>query len=815
MKISLKWLNEFVDVQDYLKKPEALAELLTRAGLEVEEISNKGKDLSHVVSALILEKGKHPNADKLSLCQVTTGEGVVHQIVCGAQNHKQGDRVVLALPGAVLPGNFKIAQAQVRGVDSGGMLCSLKELGLAKESEGIVILSEDAPLGKPIAEVLGLDDVTFELKVTPNRADCLSHYGLAREVSCLLGRELKSFQAKPELSSGLTSDEIQVDLRAIDLCPRYTGRYISKIKVGPSPVWLKSRLESVGLNSINNIVDITNYVMMELGQPLHAFDAHQIRGKKLIIDRPKAGEKFITLDGTELNLKGDELMIQDTERSLCIGGVIGGKNSGVTEETQSIFLEAAYFSPSSARKSSRSHGLNTDSGYRFSRGVDPNNTLIALDRATELILKVAGGEARSGALNIYPAPVTKKPIQLALQTISDRLGYTAEEKIFLDFMTRLGCQTQPLQTGSFDILPPTFRFDLEIEMDLVEEYARLNGYEHIPESIPPLATAPSLHDPTYTASRKVAQTLRGLGYQEALNFAFTGQVSEKKFIQSFEKLKVMGLSVNERPVRMMNPLNEMLDVMRSTLSQSLTSNLLSNYAHGNLRGRIFEIGKTFEWLGEESYKEHWRWGLLAWGESEDLWSKKDSKSVLFELKDAVESVLRLMGFRSYQWQTPESKSDVPDFIHPGQAVVLVLEGKKLGFLGALHPQFLEENKIRENTVALAELIFEPLLAGLQRTQKFDSVPRFPAIDRDLALVMAKDIKAGMIQTEIKKQGGALLQDVKVFDVYEGEKLPAGQKSVAYRLKYQDKNATLQDAMVQESVNKILSHLQQKFSITVR
>ncbi|MCE3010898.1 MAG: phenylalanine--tRNA ligase subunit beta, partial [Proteobacteria bacterium] len=377
MKISLKWLNEFVDVQDYLKKPEALADLLTRAGLEVEEISNRAKDLDHVVSALILEKGKHPNADKLSLCQVTTGEGVVHQIVCGAQNHKQGDRVVLALPGAVLPGNFKIAQAQVRGVDSGGMLCSLKELGLAKESEGIVILPVDAPLGKPIAEVLGVDDVTFELKVTPNRADCLSHYGLAREVSCLLGRGLKPLIAKPALTAGQTSDQIQVDLRATDLCPRYTGRFISKVKVGPSPAWLKARLESVGLNSINNIVDVTNYVMMELGQPLHAFDVAQIQGKKIIVDRPVAGEKFMTLDGTELKLKGDELMIQDTEKSLCIGGVIGGKNSGVSEGTQTLFLEAAYFSPSSVRKSSRSHGLNTDSGYRFSRGVDPNNTLAA------------------------------------------------------------------------------------------------------------------------------------------------------------------------------------------------------------------------------------------------------------------------------------------------------------------------------------------------------------------------------------------------------------------------------------------------------
>ena len=366
MKISLKWLNDYVDVTEFFQKPEELAEALTRAGLEVEDIVNRAKDFNHVVVGHILEKDKHPNADKLSLCRVSTGD-VVHQIVCGAQNHKAGDRVIVALPGAVLPGNFAIKKSAVRGVDSAGMLCSLKELGLAKESDGIAILPADAPVGKPYAEYGGYDDINFELKVTPNRADCLSHFGLAREVACLFGKELKAPKAEPKLSAQSTKSAIKLEVKAFDLCPRYTGRYLKGVKVGPSPEWLKHRLESVGLNSINNIVDATNYVMMELGQPLHAFDANFIGGKTIIVDRAKAGEAFITLDGSEIKLTGEELTIRDDKHPVCLAGVVGGKNSGVSDGTTEVFLESAYFVPMSARKTSRTHGIDTDSAYRLDR----------------------------------------------------------------------------------------------------------------------------------------------------------------------------------------------------------------------------------------------------------------------------------------------------------------------------------------------------------------------------------------------------------------------------------------------------------------
>lgn len=813
MKISLKWLQDYVDVAEFFQKPEELSEALTRAGLEVEEITNRAKDFNHVVIGHILEKDKHPNADKLSLCRVSTGEGVVHQIVCGAQNHKAGDRVIVALPGAVLPGNFAIKKAAVRGVDSAGMLCSLKELGLAKESEGIAILPTDAPVGKSYAEYGGYDDITFELKVTPNRADCLSHYGLAREVACLFGKELKAPMAEPKVSASSTKNEIALEVKAFDLCPRYTGRFIKGVKVGPSPEWLKKRIESVGLNSINNIVDVTNYVMMELGQPLHAFDAGFIGGKKIIVDRATAGEKFITLDGSEMTLNGEELTIRDTTHPVCLAGVVGGKNSGVSETTTNVFLEAAYFLPMSARKTSRSHGIDTDSAYRFSRGVDPDGALRGLNRATALILEVAGGEAFAEPHDFYPNPVKKNPVSITIQTVTDRLGYQAEEHKFVDFMKRLGCQLE--KSGeTYKVLPPTFRFDLEQDMDLVEEYARLNGYEHIPESLPIFKNMPSHHDKSFMLNRTTSELLRAEGYQQAFNFAFVGSKGEKAFLGSFETLKAAGLTSSEKEIRIMNPLNEEMDVMRSSLSYGLFKNLNTNFHYGNMQGRLFEIGSTFAIKDDGSYGESSRLGLALWGRSQNLWNKSLDYPIVFDLKAAVEVLLKSLNISSYTWVTPQNKSEVPAFLHQGQYAQLLVEGKKVGFIGTLHPVLLDDNKIRV-PAALAELDLDQLYKGQPRPYRIQSVSKFPVVERDFAFVMPKSLKVGDVLKDIRKAAGSLLVNVDVFDLYEGEKMEAGKKSVAIRLWLQDKNATLQENQITEVTNKVLESLKKNFDLSVR
>ena len=812
MKISLKWLQDFVDVSEFMQKPEGLAELLTKAGLEVEEINNKSKDFHHVVTGLILTKEKHPNADKLSLCQVMTGESVVHQIVCGAQNHQANDKVVVALPGAVLPGNFAIKKAVVRGVDSGGMLCSVKELGLASESDGILILPKDAPMGVPFATYYGLDDVTFELKVTPNRADCLSHFGLAREVCCLLDRPLKRAMPTFAVADRSTKSQVQLEVKDAEACPRYCGRFISGVKIQASPDWLKKRLESVGLNSINNVVDITNYVMMELGQPLHAFDAREIRGNKIIVAKAKAGETFTTLDGTEKKLTGEELMVNDGERAVAMAGVVGGKNSGVSDSTTDLFLEAAYFEPSSVRKSARQHGIQTDSAYRFTRGVDPEGTMAALDRATELILQLAGGTAFADPYDLYPNPIQKKSIKTKLSHLSQRLGYPAQEKLFETFMTRLGCGLEK-NVDEYQIKPPTFRFDLEMEMDLVEEYARLNGYDQIPEALPVSSERPTNHDVNYRLNRKTSRVLRGLGFDEALNYAFVSEKGEKEFLKTFANLSHAGLHVSEEPIRLVNPLSEEWSVMRSTLSFGLWKNAVTNFHQGNESGRLFEVGPTFE-KKSGKYEENWRLSMIMWGHEANLWNQNPAGALVLELKETFISLMAAFGVTNYQFFQPSDRGKTPGFLHRGQFALIEKEGMRLGFLGTLHPVLASEAKVRV-PVAILEIELEGLFRGQPRLPKIQAFSRFPKMERDISLLMPKNLHVGEVAQEIQKAGGTTLQAVKVFDHYVGDKLPAGQKSVAYRMTFQDLNGTLQDEVVQNAMKSILEAVSAKWGISPR
>ncbi len=820
MKLSLQWINEFVEVDDYFTQPEVLAEKLTRAGLEVEEIINRRKDYDHVVIGLILEKDKHPNADKLSLCRVTTGEGVVHQIVCGAQNHKSGDRVVVALPGAVLPGNFQIKQSSIRGVESSGMLCSLKELALAEESQGIEILPTDAPVGTAFADYKGLNDIIFELKVTPNRADCLSHFGLAREISCLLGREIKTHEPKFEISAQSTKKEFALEVKSTDLCPRYTGRFISNVAIKPSPDWLKRRLESLGLKSINNVVDATNYVMMEYGQPMHAFDADQIQGRKIIVDVAQPDEKMISLDGSTLNLKTKHLTIRDSSRVVCLAGVVGGQNSGVSENTKNIFLEAAFFLPQVVRQASRDLGVETDSAYRFSRGVDPDSTMRASLRATELITQLAGGVAYGDPYDVYPSPVAKKVVTVKAQNVTERLGYTIDEKLLVDYMKRLGASVKetkaatPEASGEYEVEMPLFRFDLESEIDLVEEYARLAGYDLIPESLPVFAKSPTAHDKNYILNRKTARIFMGEGFYQAFNFAFVGAQEEAQFLGLKTKMNGIGLSLGEDPVRLLNPLNEQINVMRSCLSYGLFQNVLTNFRKGNHFGRLFEIGMSFQKGEEGAFKENLRLGLAAWGQVQNLWTQTQKHPLIFEVKSSVEQWLKQQNISAFSWVTPQDRSLIPNFCHLGQFAELVVEGQKVGYLSTLHPSLRDENKIRESVV-LAEINLDVLYKGQPRPNRFGSLSQYPSVERDFAFVMKKSVRVDEVMKAMKKIAGALLVKTEVFDLYEGEKLMLGQKSVAFRLTFQDQNATLQDKTISDLQQKLVEGLENQLGLSLR
>ncbi len=810
MKISLKWINEFVDIKNYLAKPQELADLLTKAGLEVEEIHSKAKDLENVVVGYITVKDKHPNADKLSLCQVEIAPGQTTQIVCGAQNHNAGDKVIVALPGAVLPGNFAIKKSKIRDVESLGMLCSFKELGIATDtvSDGIVILDPAAPVGKSYAEYAGLDDVTFELKVTPNRADCLSHYGLAREIGCLINQPVKKSEILKTFSSSSTKENISLKIENTDLCPRYCGRFITNVKIGPSPKWLVDRLTAIGQNSINNVVDVTNYVMLEMGQPLHAFDADSLAGKSVIVRTAKAGEKFKTLKDQELQMKGDELLICDAEKAVALAGVIGGLNSGVSDKTKNIFLESAFFQPISARKSSRQHGIETDSAYRFSRGVDPSSTLEIMDRAAFLIQQVAGGEALGGHHDVYPMPVVKSGISITIQTVSDRLGYMADEKLFNQYLNGLQCKVESKGSGKYLVTPPLFRFDLNTDMDLVEEYARLHGYEHIGEKIPVFKSEPTRHDFYYVESQKISAVVRGQGFSQGFNYAFVNEKEESTFFGEVDLLTKSGLHTDVKATFLRNPLSEELNCMRRSLSYGLAQNVLNNVHAGNSVGKLFETGVVFSKTGD-GYKETLRAGLISWGD--DIGLFKSGAAHVYQVKACVEKLLQAYQINTYAWvQTLKA----PAFIHSGQFATLVVEGKNIGFIGSLHPGWLAQKKIRCD-VAVAEIDLHQLLQGQPRPKKFKPLSGYQPVERDFAFVLDTKVAVGDLIKEVKKAVATNLKQIHVFDIYEGEKLAAGKKSVALKVEFQSFESQLGDAEIQNLTTKIIDQAQKALGATLR
>lgn len=790
MKISLNWLNELVDISSYLINPQELSDLLTQAGLEVESIEDQSRMLRSVVVGLILEKEMHPQAQKLSVCKVMTGDGVIHQIVCGASNHKKDDRVVVALPGALLPGNFEIKPTVLRGIESGGMLCSKKELGLESlpEETGIYILDENAKIGQPISEYLKLNDIIFELKVTPNRADCLSHFGLAREVSALTERKLKKSWGSEVSKLEVPNFTFKVNS---EFCSRYTATLIENVSVGESPDWIKKRLKSIGLNSINNVVDIANLVMMELGQPFHAFDADRIKGQSVNVRLAQKGEPFKALDGKDYLLEGHELVIADSEKVLCLAGVLGGVNSGTETQTKNILLEAACFSPAAIRKTSRFHGIQSDSAYRFSRGVDLQMTLVALHRAANLIVEVAGGTKSSWNFDSMPESKTAKTIKIQLQTVSDRLGYKASLDILKNYLERLQFKvievTSDIGKESIVVEAPPFRFDIEHEMDLVEEYARLDGYDKIPET--PLASLkfPKPNDAGFEKVDRLHGLLQRSGATEVLNSLFTNSTDEKKFSGSF-------LERDWIPLK--NPLNENMNTLRQGLSFGLFENILRNYSYGNETGFIYEIGKAAFEVKSGEYREVWKLALASWGESEQV--SKVIKSIL--------------GLNLYL-QLFDSEKLHPS-LHPYQQSQLSLDNSVIGFLGAVHPALLEEKKMR-CCVALAEIDLTPLMTKKIPKSRIQQPSRFQKVQRDLALVFSESEKVGNFVDLVRSTIGPTLIGVEVVDIYKDASLGAHKRSVTLRFEFQDQSATLLDSWVSSKIDEIVRIAKTQFKAEQR
>jgi phenylalanyl-tRNA synthetase beta chain len=693
------------------------------------------------------------------------------------------------------------------------MLASESELGLKKESEGILILPADAPVGRSFAEYFGLDDILIEINVTANRADCLSHLGIARELSCLLNRPLKTAKLEPKVSAALsTKKKIGLEVKDAKLCARYSARLIDGIKVGPSPAWLKARLESVGMNSINNVVDVTNFIMLDLGQPLHAFDVASLKGDKIIVDRAPHGEKFKTLDGTELKLAGDELTIRDSERAVCIAGVVGGQNSGVNDQTQTLLIESAHFAMDSVRRTSRRHGLQTDSAYRFSRGTDPSGVLRALDRACALIQQVAGGEVAADHWDLYPNPQQKNSISISAEYVEQRLGYPIEQAALAEWLKRVGCQVSENAGGGLKVVPPEYRMDLEQDVDLVEEFGRLNGYSHIPDALPVMSYAPLGGDKAFTFEQRVAEVARGAGFSQCVNFGFTGSKYQSAVLGPVEAYRASGLDMDPQPIALQNPLNEELDVMRVSLLPGLLKNVLHNFRHGNSHGRLFETGFVFR-KGPEGYLQDLRLSFACWGFEQGLWQKNgDAKLAFFDMKARVQSIFQHLLIA--QTQVNPWTVNPPALLHPSQTATIFIEGRNVGFIGAVHPRWSMSEKVSV-PVVVGEIDLKALSRGQPRTVKFKSVSKFPSVERDLAFVLPKNMLASEVSNEIKKVSGALLQSIDIFDVFEGGNLPDGHVSVAYKMIFQDLEGTLTEDKLTGLQSQIVSSIEKKLNVKVR
>ena len=792
MQVSLKWLKDYVDMD---VPPGNLAERLTMSGLEVDSLRRIEPVFRGVRVARIVSLRPHPQADQLSLCEVDTGDAI-YPVVCGATNICVGDIVPLAQVGATLPGGDVIRSARIRGEVSEGMLCSEEELGIGGDAAGIMILPSDLPLGKELADALDLYDTVLDIGVTPNRSDCLSIVGVAREVAAVTGKELRyppSVVAEnDEEIQGITS----VSIEDPDLCPRYTARVIKNVRIGPSPFWMRRRLEAVGLRSINNIVDVTNFVMMELGQPLHAFDFRFLEEGRIVVRRSRAGETFVSLDEKERVLRADTLMICDGVKPVAIGGGMGGLNSEIQKDTEMILLESAYFNPSSIRRTSRGLAMGTDAAFRFERGIDPEGVIRALDRAAGLIAELSGGTVCRGVIDQYPRIIaTAKDIPLRLKRIRDILGVAVEEADVVRILRNLKMTVEPAGEGTFRVTPPTCRVDIAREIDLIEEIARVHGYDRVPATLPAVSVIAGVANGKSTVEAQVREIMTGAGYQEVINYSFVSP-------DAVDQLGLPETDERRLHVRIRNPLTEEQAVMRTTLVQSLLSNVRRNADVGCFDLKIFETGRTFIRQGEgKQPREHNRAAFLITGRRyEDRWHFQGLQADFYDLKGCVENILDTLRIA-----VPSFREGVQEpFLHSGKSCGVFGGEAQIGFLGEVHPDVLARMDLT-GTVIVCELDMDLLAENFSAKAAFRNIPRFPSSSRDVAFLVRREVAAAEMLRSATDSLEELLEKVQIFDVYESENIPAGMKSLGLRFSYRGADRTLTD----DEVNEVHARIVQK------
>jgi phenylalanyl-tRNA synthetase beta chain len=793
MRVSLKWLRDYVDVD---LSPEALAERLTMAGLEVDGLEETEPAFSGVRVARILSRKPHPNADTLSLCEITTGE-TIYPVVCGAQNINVGDVVPLAEVGAILPGGLVIRSAKIRGEASEGMLCSEQELGVGGDTTGIMILPPDLPLGKDLAEALDLTDTVLDIGVTPNRSDCLSIVGVAREISAITGKPLRyptvDVREGDEDIRGITS----VSILDPDLCPRYTARVIKNVRIGPSPFWVRQRLQAVGLRPINNIVDVTNFVMMELGQPLHAFDYRFLEEGRIVVRKSREGERFVSLDGKESRLRADTLMICDGVKPVAIGGVMGGLNSEVKEDTGTILLESAYFHPASIRGTSREMAMGTDAAFRFERGIDPEGLIRAVNRAARLMAEFSGGTICKGVIDEHPRKI-QPAVEIPLRTAKVRavLGTDVPDGEMVRILKSLEMDVDPAGAGSFKVTPPTCRVDITREIDLIEEIARLYGYDRVPATLPVVSVIAGSADTKRKVEERLREIMTGAGYSEVINYSFISP-------DAIDQLGLEETDERRGHVKIRNPLTEEQAVLRTTMVHSLLLNAKRNADYGRFHLKLFEIGRTFIGRGEgKQPREQNRLACLITGlRYEDRWDWGDLHADFYDLKGCVENILEVLRISACSF-----RSDVQEaFLHPGKSCGVFSAEEKIGFLGEVHPDVLTRMNL-DGPVIVCELDLDLLAARFNRKVPFRSIPRFPSSHRDVAFLIRRELEAGGMLRLAQESHEELLEKVQIFDVYEGGNLSEDMKSLGVRFSYRSADRTLTDDEINEVHGRIVQKI---------
>ena len=776
MQFSYNWLKTQADPN---LSADEFAHLLTMSGLEVEEADKAAPEFSGVVVAEVKSVEKHPDADRLNITQVDAGTGELIQIVCGAPNVKAGIKVPCALPGAVLPGNFKIKPTKMRGQVSNGMLCSTNELGLPDDGvDGLHILPADAPVGQNIRDYLDLDDTVFTLKITPNRTDCLSIKGLAREVAALTACENREpvIQTVPVQSS--KTQPVRIDAPAD--CGRFLSRVIENVNAqAPSPDWMKQRLARSGIRSISALVDIGNYVMLELGQPMHVFDADKLTGS-IIVRRAQNGETLACLNEKNVCLSENTLVIADEAGALSMAGLMGGEASAVSDSTKNIVLEAAWFVPEIIAGKARQYGFGSDSSFRFERGVDFKLQSDAIERASELILDICGGQAGAviEALGDLPA---HKTVAVRTTRVEKLLGVAVDEARIEKILAALGLQPQKTADG-FAVTSPSFRYDIEIEADLIEEIARVYGYENIPDDYTSGQLAMLKLPETRRARFAVYQQMAARGYQEVVSYAFVDEQWERDF------------AANQNPIRLQNPLAAQYSVMRSTLIGGLVEILQNNLNRKQNRVRVFEIARVFAKQADGSFQQNERVGGLVYGSADpEQWGEKSRAADFYDVKGDVEDLLAGKDITFVKAEHPA--------LHPGRTAHIVSDGRVVGFIGELHPQWLQKYDLPQ-----APLLFEidmDVVLGKAKTV-YQQVSKFQPARRDLAFVLPESISHDDLLNALKSVKDKLIQDISVFDVYRGTGLSEGMKSMAVKVVLQDNEATLTDEVLEASMARLVA-----------